>query len=78
MRGVARAWQQWLHTEARLGLFHAPDRVKPALLNRYDWYTTHDWTAAYPGDRRIFTPNTVPGANIPAAFLGNSRQITTR
>ncbi len=71
MRGVARAWQEWLQHEARLGLFHGPDRVKPALLNRYDWYSAHDWTIAYPGDRKIFTPSTVPGRNIPAAFLGN-------
>ena len=71
MRSVARAWKEWLQHESRLGLFHGPDRVKPALLNRYDWYSAHDWTVAYPGDRKIFTPNTVPGRNIPAAFLGN-------
>jgi YVTN family beta-propeller protein len=71
MRGVARTWQRWLQTEARLGLFHGQDRVKPALLDRYDWYVTHDWTVTYPGDSKIFTPSTVPGRNIPAAFLGN-------
>jgi hypothetical protein len=71
MRGVARSWRQWLGHEASLGLFHGPDRVKPALLNRYDWYVTHDWKVAYPGDRKIFTPRTVPGRNIPASFLGN-------
>ena len=41
------------------------------LLSRDDWYVAHDWTVAYPGDRKIYTPSTAPGRNIPAAFIGN-------
>ena len=31
----------------------------------------HDWRVAYPGDPKIYTPNEVPGRNLPAAFLGD-------
>ena len=34
-------------------------------MNRYTWYTSHDWKKAYPGDRKIYAPSQVPGAYIP-------------
>ena len=34
---------------------------EPGLLNRFDWYSAHNWTVAYPGDPEIYTPNEVPG-----------------
>ena len=51
--------------------FDGPDRVNPQLLNRFDWYSAHDWRVAYPGDPKIYTPNQVPGRNLPAAYLGD-------
>ncbi|HWF75416.1 MAG TPA: hypothetical protein VG186_18860, partial [Solirubrobacteraceae bacterium] len=47
------------------------DFAKPALLNRLDWYSAHSWKVAYPGDRKIFAPDQVPGRNLPAALLGD-------
>ena len=44
--------------------------MNPAMLNRLDWYSTHDWSVAYPGDGKIELPDQVPGRNLPAAFLG--------
>ncbi len=39
-------------------------------LNRYDWYSAHDWKVAYPGDPKIYRPNQVPGRKLPAIFIG--------
>ena len=50
--------------------FDGPDRMKPVMLNRYDWYSAHNWSVAYPGDPRIYRPDQVPGRSLPAAFLG--------
>ncbi len=71
-RPVQQAWTAWLAVQAREGAFDGPDRVKPVLLNRYDWYTAHGWRIAYPGDSQIYPPNEVPGRNLPAALLGDS------
>jgi hypothetical protein len=44
--------------------------VNPSQLNRFDWYSAHDWKVAYPGDSKIYLPDQVPGYRLPAAFLG--------
>ena len=51
--------------------FDGPDRVNPQVMNRFDWYSAHDWRVAYPGDPKIYTPDEVPGRNLPAAYLGD-------
>jgi YVTN family beta-propeller protein len=71
MRGMYDAWQEWIKRQATNHRFDGPDRVNPAQLNRYDWYSAHNWRVAYPGDPKIYLPDQVPGRNIPAAFLGN-------
>jgi YVTN family beta-propeller protein len=68
---VYDAWVAWSRHQRFNGLRAAPDTAKPALLNRLDWYSSHNWTVAYPGDSRIFAPNQVPGRDLPAAFLGD-------
>ena len=45
--------------------------MNPRQLNRFDWYSAHDWRVAYPGDPKIYEPNQVPGRNLPAAYLGD-------
>ena len=65
------AWVAWSRHQRFNGLRAAPDTAKPALLHRLDWYSSHNWTVAYPGDSRIFAPNQVPGRDLPAAFLGD-------
>jgi hypothetical protein len=67
------AWMAWQKEQAAdNGSMSRADREKPALLNRYDWYSAHNWTVAYPGDPKIYTPDQVPGRNLPAAFLGDN------
>jgi YVTN family beta-propeller protein len=71
VRSVYEAWETWLGRQGAAGKFDGPDRVNPSQLNRYDWYSAHDWSVAYPGDPKIYTPNQVPGRNLPAAFIGD-------
>jgi hypothetical protein len=72
MRSVYEAWQAWSEQQAAQHHFDGPDRVNPELLNRFDWYSAHDWRIAYPGDPKIYTPDQVPGRNLPAAYLGDN------
>jgi hypothetical protein len=70
MIGVYRAWLQWEKQQAARGRFSHADAVNPLQLNRFDWYSAHDWKVAYPGDSRIYLPDQVPGYRLPAAFIG--------
>ncbi len=72
MRSVYRSWQRWLAQQGKEHKFDGPDRVKPVMLNRYDWYSAHNWNVAYPGDPKIYRPDQVPGRNLPAAFIGGN------
>jgi YVTN family beta-propeller protein len=72
MRSVYAAWEAWSQQQAAEHHFDGPDRVNPQLMNRFDWYSAHNWQVAYPGDPKIDLPNEVPGRNLPAAFLGDN------
>ena len=72
MRSVYAAWMAWSRQQVAQHHFDGPDRVNPEQLNRFDWYSAHNWRVAYPGDPKIYTPNQVPGRNLPAAFLGDN------
>ena len=63
---VAAQWQQWLSRQHLTGPNAVPDYADPEQMNRYVWYATYDWTKPYPGDSRIYAPNQVPGAYLPA------------
>jgi YVTN family beta-propeller protein len=71
MRTVYAAWEAWGKQAAAKGLFNGPDHVNPEQLNRFDWYSAHNWRVAYPGDPKIYLPDQVPGRHLPAAFIGN-------
>ncbi len=71
MRVIYDAWVAWSRQEQRAGIFDGPDRAKPQLLNRLDWYSAHNWRVAYPGDKQIYAPDKVPGRLLPAALLGD-------
>lgn len=71
MEGVYQAWMSWKRHQGFLGRDARPDAAKPVLLDRFDWYSAHDWQVAYPGDPKIYAPDEVPGKNLPAAFLGD-------
>ena len=70
MASVYKAWEAWLAQEGRQGHFDGPDHVNPQEMNRFDWYSAHDWRVAYPGDQKIYLPNQVPGRNLPTAYIG--------
>jgi YVTN family beta-propeller protein len=73
-RSVAAAWASWNKAEAQpklTGTKATPDSVNPAQLNRYDWYTSTNWTKPYQGDKQILAPDQVPGRNLPSNFLGD-------
>ncbi len=72
MRSVYGAWAAWSRKQPFNGPMARVDAEKPALLNRLDWYSAHNWRVAYPGDPKIYMPDQVPGRNLPAAFLGDS------
>jgi hypothetical protein len=69
-RGIYAAWQRWIRQQNAKGHFSGPDRVNTEQLNRYDWYSAHDWRVAYPGDSKIYLPGRVPGHRLPAIFIG--------
>ncbi|MBS1885911.1 MAG: bifunctional YncE family protein/alkaline phosphatase family protein [Actinobacteria bacterium] len=71
MRKVYHAWQSWKSHQPFAGLDGRPDTAKPVLLDRYDWYSAHNWKRAYPGDPKIYRPEEVPGHGLPAALQGN-------
>ncbi len=71
MRSVYDAWVRWSRHQRFNGLRARADAEKPVLLDRLDWYSAHNWRVAYPGDKRIFMPDQVPGRNLPASYLGD-------
>jgi YVTN family beta-propeller protein len=71
MRTVYEAWVTWSKQQAALGRYAHQDRINPAQENRLDWYSAHNWSVAYPGDRKIYLPDQVPGRKLPAAFIGD-------
>jgi hypothetical protein len=64
-KATAAAWQTWIAHQHTTGKSAIPDYADPEQMNRYTWYTSHDWKTAYPGDRKIYMPSQVPGAYIP-------------
>jgi YVTN family beta-propeller protein len=69
-RQVAAKWQRWLSHQHLTGPKAVPDYADPEQMNRYTWYATTGWTKPYPGDSKIYAPNQVPGAYIPAPDTG--------
>jgi YVTN family beta-propeller protein len=72
MRSVYEAWVVWSKLQKAEGRYSHQDRVNPAQENRLDWYSAHNWSVAYPGDKQIYLPNQVPGRKLPAAFIGDN------
>ena len=62
----------WIRRQNALGHFDRQDMVNDEQLNRFDWYSAHNWKVAYPGDPKIYLPDQVPGRNLPALFVGDN------
>ncbi len=61
-RKVFAAWAAWSQNQRFNGRNAKEDVANPALLNRLDWYSAHDWKVVYPGDPVIYAPSEVPRA----------------
>ncbi|MEV5953654.1 bifunctional YncE family protein/alkaline phosphatase family protein [Streptomyces sp. NPDC051987] len=64
---VAAQWRTWASHQRLTGKNAVPDYANPTQMNRYTWYQTHNWTKPYPGDKKVYSPNDVPGAYLPSA-----------
>ncbi|WP_030380540.1 MULTISPECIES: alkaline phosphatase family protein [unclassified Streptomyces] len=64
---LAAAWDSWKSKQRLTGPHAVPDYANPAQMNHLTWYQTHNWARPYPGEKKIYAPNDVPGAFIPSA-----------
>jgi len=71
VRGIYAQWEVWSRNGRFNGKGAIQDWANPAQLNRLDWYSAHGWKVPYPGDKKILPPSAVPGANLPAGYLGD-------
>jgi hypothetical protein len=71
VRGIYAQWVVWSRNGRFNGKGAIQDFANPAQLNRLDWYSAHNWKVPYPGDKAILAPSQVPGANLPAGYLGD-------
>ncbi|WP_427920644.1 alkaline phosphatase family protein [Streptomyces sp. cg40] len=63
---LAAQWKTWASHQRLTGPHAVPDYANPTQMNRYTWYQTHNWTKPYPGDKKLYTPDEVPGAYLPS------------
>ena len=70
-QSVAAQWKAWASQQRLTGPNAVPDYANPEQMNRYTYYQTTGWTKAYPGDKKIYAPNDVPGAYIPSSDSDN-------
>ena len=66
-QSLAAQWKTWASHQRLTGPHAVPDYANNEQMNRYTWYQTHDWTKPYPGDKKVYAPNAVPGAYLPSA-----------
>ncbi|WP_075731047.1 alkaline phosphatase family protein [Streptomyces acidiscabies] len=64
---LAAQWKKWAARQRLTGPDAVPDYANPTEMNRYTWYQTHAWSTPYPGDKKLYTPDAVPGAYLPSA-----------
>ncbi|WP_028801055.1 bifunctional YncE family protein/alkaline phosphatase family protein [Streptomyces sp. 142MFCol3.1] len=66
-QALADQWAKWKSKQRLTGPHAVPDFANPAQMNHFTWYETHGWTKPYPGEKKIFAPDDVPGAYIPSS-----------
>ncbi|MEV6115219.1 bifunctional YncE family protein/alkaline phosphatase family protein [Streptomyces sp. NPDC052109] len=67
MQKLAAEWDAWKSKQHLTGSHAVPDFANPAQMNHFTWYQTHNWKTPYPGEKKIYAPNDVPGAYIPSS-----------
>ncbi|MFJ5031891.1 alkaline phosphatase family protein [Streptomyces sp. NPDC088560] len=66
-KSLVSEWNTWTSKQRLTGPNAVPDYANPEQMNHLTWYETHNWSTPYPGEKKIFAPNDVPGAYIPSA-----------
>jgi hypothetical protein len=66
-QAVANKWNTWKSQQRLTGPDAKPDYANPAQMNHFTWYQSHDWAKPYPGESRIYPPDSVPGAYLPSS-----------
>jgi hypothetical protein len=69
-QSVFQQWVAWSQAGRFNGIKAVQDWANAEQLNHLDWYSAHDWKVPYPGEKTILAPDQVPGANLPAGYLG--------
>jgi hypothetical protein len=67
MKNVAAEWDQWKSKQRLTGPHAVPDYAPPAQMNHLAWYERYNWKKPFPGEKKIYAPQDVPGALIPSA-----------
>ncbi|MQY36547.1 hypothetical protein SRB17_45490 [Streptomyces sp. RB17] len=67
MQNLAAEWDAWKAKQRLTGPQARPDYANPEQMNHFTWYQTHNWKTPYPGEKKIYAPNDVPGAYIPSS-----------
>ncbi|MES9538315.1 alkaline phosphatase family protein [Actinomadura sp. NPDC000600] len=63
---IADAWTAWQRKQAQNGSTTMPDRANPVMMDHFTWYQSHDWATPYPGEKKVLTPDEVPGRYLPS------------
>jgi YVTN family beta-propeller protein len=66
-RSLAATWDRWKSKQRLTGPNATPDFANPAQMNHFTWYETHGWKKPYPGEKKLYAPDDVPGAFLPSA-----------
>ncbi|MFH8342480.1 phosphoesterase [Streptomyces sp. AM6-12] len=66
-KSLAAQWDTWKSEQRLTGPNAVPDYANPAQMNHYTWYQTHNWAKPYPGEKKLYAPNDVPGAYLPSS-----------
>ncbi|MEV3853596.1 alkaline phosphatase family protein [Streptomyces sp. NPDC050095] len=66
-KALAGQWDAWKAKQRLTGPHAVPDFANPAQMNHFTWYETHGWTKPYPGEKKLYAPQDVPGAAIPSS-----------
>jgi hypothetical protein len=66
-QAVAAKWEAWKAKQPFTGPNAKVDSAPPEQMNRFSWYGAHGFAKPYPGDTKIYEPDQVPGAYIPAS-----------
>jgi YVTN family beta-propeller protein len=67
MQALAAKWNDWKSKQRLTGPHAIADYANPEQMNHYTWYARNNWSKPYPGEKKIYAPNDVPGAYVPSS-----------